>query len=130
MVARINFDTLVQAGKPIRLPEIPSGVLGLIGISGGSYVVAKAIQKNADVGSSVVRVDVTNRGAGYAVPPSVSFAGGGGTDAQATAAVAGGQLTAITLIKHGSGYTAEPAVRITAAAGDPGVGATAVAVTG
>jgi hypothetical protein len=27
------------------LPEIPNGVLGLIGISGGSYIGAKVIQK-------------------------------------------------------------------------------------
>jgi len=28
------------------LPDMPSGVLGLVGISGGSYVLSKGIQKS------------------------------------------------------------------------------------
>lgn len=40
-----------QAVSPgdLKLPDIPSGVLGLLGISGGSYVLSKGIQKTAEV---------------------------------------------------------------------------------
>lgn len=38
---------LASAGTLV-LPEIPNGVLGLIGISGGSYVASKGIQKSAE----------------------------------------------------------------------------------
>lgn len=37
----------IKAGN-FRLPDIPTNVLGLIGISGGSYVISKAIQKQVD----------------------------------------------------------------------------------
>ena len=35
---------LVVATDPTGLPEVPSGVFALLGISGGSYVVSKGIQ--------------------------------------------------------------------------------------
>jgi hypothetical protein len=130
IIASEKFSQLITPDKPIFLPEIPTTVLGLIGISGASYVVAKGIQKSADVGSSVVRVTVANRGQGYTQPPTVAFIGGGGTGAQGTAALAAGSVAAITLTQHGSGYSAPPTVQITAAAGDAGAGATAIAEIG
>jgi len=127
-VIATNPAALVKDGNPIPLPNIPSGVLGLIGISGGSYVVAKAIQKSADAGSSVVRVTVTSAGAGYATPPTITFTGGGGMGAQATAALdAAGGVSRIDVTTPGSGYTAAPTVQI---AGGGGAGATAVSVIG
>jgi hypothetical protein len=117
--------TFIKDGK-VLLPDIPGNVLGLIGISGASYVVAKAIQKSTDAGSSVVRVQVTSAGAGYATPPTITFTGGGGMGAQATAALdAAGGVSRIDVTTPGSGYTAAPTVQI---AGGGGTGATAVAV--
>jgi hypothetical protein len=124
-----DVATFIKDGK-ILLPDIPGNVLGLIGISGGSYVVAKAIQKSAEAGSSVVRVQVTNAGAGYVTPPTITFIGGGGTGARATAIIAAGGVAQIGLIAHGSGYSTAPTVQITAAPGDPGTGATAIAEIG
>jgi hypothetical protein len=122
-----DVGTFIKDGK-ILLPDIPGNVLGLIGISGGSYVVAKAIQKSTDAGSSVVRVQVTSAGAGYATPPTITFIGGGGTGAQATTALdAAGGVSRIDVTTPGSGYTAAPTVQI---AGGGGAGATAVAVIG
>jgi len=75
-----------------------------------------------------VRVQVTSAGAGYATPPTITFIGGGGTSAQATAALdAAGGVSRIDVTTPGSGYTAAPTVQI---AGGGGAGATAVAVIG
>ena len=41
---------LVVATDPTGLPEVPSGVFALLGISGGSYVVSKGIQASMDGG--------------------------------------------------------------------------------
>jgi hypothetical protein len=117
LVTKVDPTTLVAQGKPVPLPDIPSGVLGLIGISGASYVVAKGIQKSADAGSSVVGVNVTIGGTGYTAAPSVTFVGGGGTGAQATAVVAGGVVTGITLTAHGSGYSTAPSVQLSGGGG-------------
>ena len=40
----------MAAAAGCSLPEIPGSVLGLLGISGGSYLLSKAIQVNADAG--------------------------------------------------------------------------------
>jgi hypothetical protein len=81
--------------KPLILPNIPSGVLGLVGKSGASYVVAKGIQKSAGDELSVVRVHLTNSGRGYTSAPTVTFSGGNGTDAQATAVLETASTTAL-----------------------------------
>ena len=126
-VAKIDFAALLKDGKPIPLPDIPPSVLGLIGISGASYVVAKGIQKSADAGSSVVQVTVTHRGGNYTAPPDVTFIGGGGTGARARVVMAGAEVDRIDIVQHGSGYSAAPTVQIT---GGGGTGATAIAEIG
>jgi hypothetical protein len=118
----------IDPSKPIILPNIPPGVLGLIGISGASYVVAKGIQKSAGDGSSVVRVHVTNSGVGYTSLPTITFSGGNGTDAQATAVLENGVdngIGRLDVIARGAGYTSIPAVVIT---GGGGIGAQAHAI--
>lgn len=128
-VATHDLATLIKDGK-IMLPDIPPTVLGLIGISGASYVVAKGIQKSSDAGLGVVRVQVNQGGAQYGLAPEVSFIGGGGAGAHATATVANGAVIAIAMTNNGTGYTTPPTVQIMPAAGDPGAGASATAVLG
>lgn len=79
---------------------------------------------------SIGSITVNAGGSGYAAAPTVAIAAppAGGTQAQATAVVAGGSVTAINVTTVGSGYTSNPAVTITPAAGDPGTGAAATAV--
>jgi hypothetical protein len=122
--------TATDATRLTKLPDIPPGVLGLIGISGASYVVAKGIQKSSQA-SSVVRIHLTNAGAGYASAPTVTIAGGGGTGAQATAvlAPAGGTVDHIEVTSPGAGYTSTPTVQI-AGGGTPTAAASAVAELG
>lgn len=61
---------------------------------------------------SVLGVNVTDGGLGYATPPAVSFSGGGGSGAQAVATVSGGSVTGITITNGGTGYTSLPTVTI------------------
>ena len=67
---------------------------------------------------------VLNGGTGYASAPSVSFTGGGGTGAAATAEVSNGQVVSINMTTYGSGYTSAPTVALS---GGGGTGATAAA---
>jgi hypothetical protein len=128
VVAKVDFSQLLKDGKPIPLPDIPPTVLGLIGISGASYVVAKGIQKSAGDLSSVVRVHVTNSGAGYTAAPTVTFSGGNGTEARAIAVLENGidnGVGRIDVTAKGNGYTSIPAVQIS---GGGGTGAQAHAI--
>ena len=78
----------------------------------------------ARVGNSLSTVTVTNASTNgkYVSAPSVSFTGGGGVGAAATALIdANGKVTEINITNTGSGYTSAPTVTI-----DP-VGSTALA---
>ena len=73
----------------------------------------------------VSQLTLSQQGSGYTVAPVVSFSGGGGAGAQATAQITltGGAVTGINVDQSGSGYTEAPTVVLT---GD-GAGATATA---
>ena len=73
----------------------------------------------------VNNLTIQNQGSGYTSVPTVSFTGGGGAGAAATAGITltGGNITSINVDQPGSGYTSAPTVNIT---GD-GSGAAATA---
>lgn len=48
-VVAMSLFYLVVANKPPQYPAIPKEILALLGISGGSYVLAKGIQNSRDV---------------------------------------------------------------------------------
>lgn len=82
---------------------------------------------------TVADVYLTSLGSGYTTPPAVTFSGGGGTGATATASLttfyavdgtATTRVTGITVTNPGSGYTSAPAVTLS---GGGGSGAVAVA---
>ena len=54
----------------------------------------------------------------YATPLTVSFSGGGGTGATATAVTAGGVVTSTTLVSGGQDYTSAPSVTFAGGAGN------------
>jgi hypothetical protein len=115
-----------------NLPEIPNGVLGPIGISGGSYVISKGIQKSAEGQTpGVLRVDIVANGAGYSAETVVQFVGGGGSGASAKVEVdANGAITKVIIDNSGAGYTSAPQVTFKDPHIPPGSGATATAVLG
>ncbi|HEY3308729.1 MAG TPA: DUF2341 domain-containing protein [Desulfuromonadaceae bacterium] len=83
---------------------------------------------NLKTGSTPINVlTITNGGTGYTTAPTVSFTGGGGTGAAATATVTGGIVTALTITNVGSGYTSTPTVGFTGGGGS-GAAATATSV--
>ena len=78
-----------------------------------------------NIGAKLTRIDVTAGGSGYTSAPTVSFTGGGGTGAEATATVSSGAVDSVAIANAGEGYTAAPAVVFTGGAGS-GAAATAV----
>ncbi len=62
----------------------------------------------------VSSITLTNGGSGYTDAPAVTFTGGNGTGATATATVENGVITDIALDTVGSGYTTVPTVNIAA----------------
>jgi len=64
---------------------------------------------------------VNNSGSGYTSVPVVTFAGGGGTGAQATATVVGNSVVGINIVAQGSGYTSAPTVIIGGAVRSVGI---------
>jgi formylglycine-generating enzyme required for sulfatase activity len=62
----------------------------------------------------LVAITVTDGGAGYPVPPTVTISGGGGSGAIAEAAVSNGTVITITVKLAGWGYTSVPQVVISA----------------
>jgi hypothetical protein len=83
--------------------------------------------KKLYTGDGVSQVNVTAGGTGYTTAPTVTFTGGGGTGAAATATISGGAVTAITMTAYGTGYTSAPTVGFT---GGGGSGAAATAIRG
>jgi hypothetical protein len=62
----------------------------------------------------VQSVLITNPGAGYTVPPLVSFTGGGGVGAAGTAIIGDGIVGVVTVTSGGSGYIDAPSVTFSA----------------
>jgi hypothetical protein len=76
---------------------------------------------------------INDPGAGYSSPPSVSFSGGGGSGATASAVIGSGTIIEIAVTNPGAGYTSAPLVTltpITPPASIPGTDAAAVMNTG
>ena len=63
-------------------------------------------------GDNVTEVGVVQGGTLYVEAPAVSFTGGGGTSAAATATISGGAVTAVTVTNVGADYTSAPSVVI------------------
>lgn len=66
---------------------------------------------------SIYRLTVTNGGSGYAIAPTVTFSGGGGTSAAATAILLNGAVTQLAITNAGLSYSPAPTVVFTASGG-------------
>jgi hypothetical protein len=74
--------------SPPAFPEIPVGILALLGISAGSYVVAKGIQVQRDTRFEQIRSDTARAVAEQAVATGVAPNGAAGVATGPLAAVA------------------------------------------
>lgn len=97
---------------------------GHINYAGGELTLSVAA-----ITKPLAAITVTAGGSAYAVAPTISFTGGGGTGATAVAFVTGGVITKILLTNPGSGYTSAPTVVITPVSGGTGGTATAAVST-
>ena len=72
---------------------------------------AKATANLASTGV-LLRVDISDGGAGYTEAPTVTISGGGGYGAQAHSVIGGGIVTGVVIDDGGEGYTSNPTVTI------------------
>ena len=113
-----NGAVTTCSGETYTLSEKPAFVAhesadSGIGVSGDSNkVFGVDVTEDAAGGDNVTNVAVALGGTGYLEPPGVTFSGGGGTSAAATATISGGAVSAITVSNVGSGYTSAPTVNI------------------
>lgn len=94
----------------------------------GGDKVAKAVAITTNIGNvqSIQRLEITDSGSGYIIPPTITISGGGGSGAAATCSVGGTQFSVseIEITGSGRGYTTSPVVTISG----PGTGVTATAI--
>jgi hypothetical protein len=99
--------------KPVYVAQAESATSsGDTGNSNKIFGVGDNAGENYAASGSVVEVGVANAGTGYLEVPGVSFSGGGGSSAAATATISGGSVTAIAVTNNGFSYENVPTVSI------------------
>ena len=84
-----------------------------------------------NIGFEVKEIVVSNGGSLYSAPPSVEFAGGGGSGAKATAYLgSNGKISEIKVTNPGSGYITPPVITLNGSIEDGGQEAVASAILG
>lgn len=124
-VQRITVTNRGSGYKSVPRVAISSAPSGGLTATGIATMISGIIDCQGLVSDRVQGVQITNSGYGYTVAPSVSFVGGGGNGATATAQIADGVVGIITITDGGSGYTQPPSVTIDS----PGIGSTPTAIT-
>jgi hypothetical protein len=84
------------------------------------------VQRNTAQGGRLSGFTSLVGGSGYVSVPGVTFTGGGGTGAAATAVLVGSVVVDIVITNVGKGYTSAPTVGFTGGGGGSGASATAV----
>jgi hypothetical protein len=99
--------------KPVYVAQAESATSsGDTGNSNKVFGVGDNAGENYAASGSVVEVGVANAGTGYTEAPTVTFTGGGGSSAAATATISGGSVTSIAVTNNGSSYENVPTVSI------------------
>lgn len=113
-VINANPETAILSafsGEGYTLSEKPTSVASDTTVSSLDVFGVDATEISAG-GDNVVSVAVVDGGTLYVEAPTVSFTGGGGSSAAATATISGGAVTAITVSNVGSSYETVPTVVI------------------
>lgn len=106
---------------------IPDDGTDIIDVTGSALTISELLtQSQSDFKNKVRAVYMSAFGSGYTSAPTVSFSGGGGTGATATAIIANGEVRAVQITNTGSGYTSAPTVSFS---GGGGTGATGTVLT-
>lgn len=135
-----GFQVLIIIEGQVGDLSVHMRVVWLDGLGVGNTDNLVRLVNGVASGSSgtIVGLTVTNggyayrNGSGAYTAPVVSFSGGGGTGAAATATIsANGAVTGLTITNPGSGYTSPPTVVFTPASSGTAAGvATAIATVG
>ena len=113
-----NGTVTTASGASYTLSEKPASVAhesadSGIGVSGDSNKVFGVDTTEISAGGdNVTNVAVATGGSRYVEAPGVTFSGGGGSSAAASATISGGAVTAVTVTNVGSAYTSAPTVTI------------------
>ena len=102
--------TLSEKPEYVSLSESGGSPSGVHGDSTKVYGVTTTEATSG--GDNVTEVAVASGGTLYVEAPVVSFTGGGGSSAAATATITGGVVTSIAVTNVGSAYTSTPTVVI------------------
>jgi len=122
-ISTLGVDSFDLTGLGGGYTSEPTIVISPPDIIGGRQAVATAqIIKG---GSSITGLTIIDPGSGYLQPPQVSFIGGGGSGAAATASTAFG---GIILTNGGSGYTTPPTITLTGGGGQGAIAQAALQV--
>lgn len=127
--ASMSRSISIDGSNRLIIPDAYIGGDEIIVLNSGTIDVLETGSQNL-VGNNagIGWVNITNPGAGYTSPPTVSFSGGGGAGATAEAMThSNGTVVGIRMITFGSGYTSAPTVNF---AGGGGAGAAATAIVG
>lgn len=105
----------------VAITSAPSGGLTAVGIASMIGGIIDLCETSPDK-LRVQKVNVANTGYGYTVAPRVTFHGGGGSGAYATANIADRVVGVVTITSGGSGYIGIPTVTVV----KPGIGSTTI----
>ena len=114
----VNSVTVVNRGRgytstpEVRFSLPPDGGVRATGVAEMIDGIIDLCESDPNL-KRVQRVLITNPGAGYTVPPQITFIGGGGYDAKAVATIADGIVGVITVTNPGSGYINQPSITFT-----------------
>ncbi len=117
-VSAVSANTTVNAGATLDLNG-QSGIREPININGtgvgnNGVLINSNTATEAVIENGLAAIGVGSAGSGYADGAyAVSFTGGGGTGAEATANVVGGVVVSVQVTNPGAGYVGNPAASIT-----------------
>ena len=125
-VRKITLTNRGSGYTSTPLVAISSAPVGGLTATGIATMISGIVDCEGLISDRIQGVEITNSGYGYTSIPKVSFLGGGGNRAEATAEIADGVVGIISITNGGSGYIDPPVINIDPP-GISGIGITATA---